>query len=451
MLNYWLNLTVLKMGFWLTWALIPLVVEIIPAMVSAVILVAKKFKKGQLKMPDKMPFISIIVPVYNSEDTLFDCIQSIRNSTYPTDLIQVILADNQSTDDSFGVFNRASNRFNDLHMQMIHTEKGKAKALNSAIYEAIGTYIINIDSDGVLEKHALMNMVLQFENGYDIAAMTGTILPQRQMIKDTHGLWLKLLRQNEYFEYAQAFLSGRTMEAENNQLFTMSGAFSAFRKEALMDTFLYNTSTIGEDTDMTFQIREKLKRKVTICSNAIFYVEPIDNLGTLYTQRQRWQRGEIEVTQGYAQRTEIKHFFNNFLIRRMIVDHTFLFPRMIWLFASFILLFFNYSPILLGMSYVVIYVLYIFVEILNFICVHMLLKDFKEERRYYSKLWWVALTMPAYNFICAWIRFVGIINSMTELSSWNSKKFNDETRDIKTVLMDDLHIMKKKAKKAEGE
>nr|WP_243676872.1 glycosyltransferase [Secundilactobacillus collinoides] len=129
-----------------------------------------------------MPFISIVVPVYNSEDTLFACIQSIRESTYPHELVQVILADNQSTDDSFGVFNRAQNRFADMNMQLMHSEKGKAKALNSAIYNAIGTYIINIDSDGMLEKHALMNMVLRFENDFEVAALTGTILPQHQMI-----------------------------------------------------------------------------------------------------------------------------------------------------------------------------------------------------------------------------------------------------------------------------
>ncbi|KRN66880.1 glycosyltransferase [Pediococcus cellicola] len=444
LMAYWFRLTILQIGFWLTWSLIPIVVEIIPAVFSAGILLFKQFRKKRLEMPAKMPLITVIVPVYNSEDTLFNCIRSIENSTYPSDLIQIILADNQSTDNSFQAFAHAQNVFTDLHMQLIHTDQGKAKALNSAIYESIGTYIINIDSDGILEKHALMNMVLRFENDYDVSALTGTILPQKKLIKQTRGFWRRLLQRNEYFEYAQAFLSGRTIESENNQLFTMSGAFSAFRKEALMSTFLYSTTTIGEDTDMTFQLRERLKRKVVICSDAIFYIEPIPSLGQLYTQRQRWQRGEIEVTQAYSTRIEIKHFFNNFLIRRMILDHTFLFPRMIWLFASLVLLLFNYSPVLLGMSYVVIYLLYVMMEIMNFVCVQLLLGDFPDERHFYSSQWWVALTMPAYNFICAWIRFVGIINSMTELSHWNSTKFDAETRDIRTVIRDDIYRFKSK-------
>lgn len=446
-MSYWLNLTLFKMGFWLTWALIPIAVEIIPAFISGIQLFFKTLRKKQLTMPDKMPFISLIVPVYNSEETLFNCIRSIHDSTYPTELVQVILADNQSTDNSFGVYADAQNKFSDMNMQLIHTGRGKASALNVAIYASIGTYIINIDSDGILEKNALMNMVLQFENNYAVAALTGTILPQRQMIKAQKSWWLKLLQHNEYFEYAQAFLSGRTIESKNNQLFTMSGAFSAFRKEALLNTFMYNTDTIGEDTDMTFQIRDKLKRKVGICASAIFYIEPIPSLGNLYTQRQRWQRGELEVLQQHRQDIKMRNFFNDFLIRRMMIDHTFLFPKIIWIFASIALLFFHYSAIMMAMSYVAIYLLYILVGMLNFVCVRLLLHDFPEENKFYAHQWWVVLTQPLYNFICSWIRFVGTINGMTELSVWNSERFDQEAKSIGSVVRGDLNDLKKRGGK----
>lgn len=286
-----------------------------------------------------------------------------------------------------------------------------------------------------------MNMVLQFENDYDVSALTGTILPQKEMIKETKGWGRRLLQKNEYFEYAQAFLSGRTIEANNNQLFTMSGAFSAFRKDALLSTFMYNTQTIGEDTDMTFQIRDRLKRKVAICANAIFYVEPIPGLGKLYTQRQRWQRGEIEVIHDSAADISMKNFFKNFLIRRMIIDHTFLFPKMIWLCASIVLLFFRYSPIMMGMSYLVIYLLYILVAMLNFGCICLLLREFKEEKHFYKSLWWVSFTLPLYNFMCYLIRFVGTVNGMTNASAWNLPTMDSEKKKIKSVVKEDWQTL----------
>ena len=428
MLTYFWNLTVVQMGFWITWAMVPLVVEIIPAVVSAIILIRKQHHRVQLPTPVKLPFISVIVPVYNSEDTLFACIQSINDSTYPSELIQIILADNQSTDDSFQAYAHAQNRFN-LNMQYLRTDQGKAKALNSAIYRAIGTYIINIDSDGVLEKNALMNMVLHFENDCQLAALTGTILPQKAMIKATKHWPLRVLRKTEYFEYAQAFLSGRTIESENNQLFTMSGAFSAFRKSTLLETFMYSTTTVGEDTDMTFQIRERLKQKVLLCADAIFYIEPIEGLSQLYLQRQRWQRGEFEVTRNYmAENGEIGKFFSNFLVRRVMIDHTFIFPKMIWIFASIVLLFFRYSPVILGLSYVIIYGLYVLVSALNYYCVQLLLREFPAEKHFYSSVWWTIFTMPLYNFWVSWIRLIGIINAMTGPGKWNALPFFKELK-----------------------
>ncbi|PUD96365.1 putative glycosyltransferase, exosortase G system-associated, partial [Levilactobacillus brevis] len=257
----------------------------------------------------------------------------------------------------------------------VNTDKGKARALNTAIYESIGIYVINIDSDGLLEKNAVKNMVLRFENDLSIAAMTGAILPKEELVQKVKGFGHRLLAKNEYYEYAQAFLSGRTIEASRDQLFTMSGAFSAFRREVLMETFLYDIDTIGEDTDMTFQIRTRLGKKVVICADAIFYVEPISGFSELYTQRQRWQRGELEVTENYMKQTaSLKRFFKNFLVRRMMIDHTFTFPRMIWTFATVVLIAFGYSSLILLLSYLLIYALYVVVAVVNFVSVSILLQ-----------------------------------------------------------------------------
>jgi putative glycosyltransferase (exosortase G-associated) len=438
MLKYWLELTFFKMGFWLTWTLIPVVVDIIPAFIASVWLIFHTLHLPRPKHPAKLPLISLIIPIYNSEETLFECIWSVYRSTYPRELIQIILADNQSVDDSFGVYTRAQERFFDLNIQYLRTEKGKAKALNAAIYSSIGTYIINIDSDGILEKNALLNMVLRFENQPQIAALTGTILPQASRIKAQKDSRLKLLQVNEYFEYARAFLSGRTIESRRNRLFTMSGAFSAFRKSSLLSTFLYNTETIGEDTDITFQLRDRLKERVEICTDAIFYIEPIPSLNSLYQQRQRWQRGEVEVVEQHHQNLGLNSFFSNFLVRRMMIDHTFVFPQMIWLFASLVLVFWGYSGILLLLSYVLIYLLYVVANILNYICVLLLLKPFPAEKRFFKSLWWVAWTLPFYVFLCSWIRMIGILNSMTQHSSWNSLSLKSEKNKLHQVLTDDL-------------
>ncbi|MBO9165865.1 TIGR03111 family XrtG-associated glycosyltransferase [Lactiplantibacillus pentosus] len=440
---YWLNLALTRMGFWITWALIPIVVEIIPSIVSTAKLMHRQRRMPKLKAPQKWPWVTIIVPVYNSEDTLFDCIRSIDRQTYPKQAMQIILANNQSTDDSFGAYARAQDAFPNLFLRYVNTDKGKARALNAAIYESIGSYVINIDSDGLLEPNAVKNMVLRFESDNSIAAMTGAVLPQRQLVQQVSGWWHRLLAKNEYYEYAQAFLSGRTIESFRDQLFTMSGAFSAFRREVLMETFLYDTDTIGEDTDMTFQIRTRLGKKVVICANAIFYVEPISGFAELYTQRQRWQRGELEVAKNYmAQTASLRGFFKDFLVRRIMIDHTFTFPRMIWTFATLVLIAFGYSTLVVGLSYLLIYGLYVLVGVINFISVGILLKPYPAERRFYSRLWWLTLTLPIYMFLTGWIRLVGVINAMTTHATWRMRGFSEEWHQLIAVLRDDRQTVR---------
>ncbi|MEQ6999375.1 TIGR03111 family XrtG-associated glycosyltransferase [Enterococcus casseliflavus] len=444
-MDYVFNLTLAQMGFWITWLLIPLLVEIIPGIYSICYLFFKKFRIKPLESPEKLPFITVIIPVYNSADSLYKCIQSIDASSYPNENIQIILADNGSTDSSFSVFDEAHNQFNHLNMHWIRTEQGKAQALNSAIYNSIGTYIINIDSDGYLEPTALMNMVLNFESNCSISAMTGTILTQKEVIEKTKSSLIRWVQKSEYIEYAQSFLAGRNVEAMNNHLFTMAGAFSGFRKEILINTYLYNTDTVGEDTDMTFQIRHRLKGKVSLCENAIFYVEPIQTLDELYIQRQRWQRGELEVAKEYSEeQVGLSKFFDNFLVRRLIIDHTFIFPKMIWLFASTVLFFFGYTVKILFLSYLLIYLLYFFDSLLKFISISLLLQSFKSEQKFYFKQWIEVLTFPFYNFLISWFRLIGIINEITSTSKWNATPFSKEIGQIKETISNDLMKIRKK-------
>lgn len=443
---------IFNMGFWLTWLLIPIVFEILPTSWHFLTLMKQGYTKKDITVPEKLPMISVILPVYNSSKTLYACIASIHNSTYPNQLIQVIVANNHSTDSSFDEYSRAQQAFSDLRIQWMNTNKGKSQALNAAIYNSTGQYIVNLDTDGVLEENALYNLVLHFENNQHDAAVTGTVLTKKEDINATKNIFLRILRNNEYYEYAQSFLAGRNIESARNELFTMSGAFSAFRREALLGTYLYNTQTVGEDADMTFQLRERLGSAVKLCYDAIFYVEPISGLDELYVQRQRWQRGEIEVTRHFMKDTlRITDFFQNFMVGRLMFDHTFIFPRTIWIAALFVLIFFGYSPLIIALSIIFMYLLYVFNSLINFISISILLRHFDQESRFFRKKWWVIFTLPTYNMLCAMIRFIGIINTIIIPAQWQSRSFADEKKSVKQVVWHDYDRFKKRNKKYDEE
>lgn len=429
--------------FWLAWIVIPLVMEILPSVFGFFVLLKKGLQRKKEKEPIRLPEISLIIPVYNSSDTLEACLESVYNSNYPTDLIDVLLVNNKSTDDSFGAYQRVQARFYDLSMQWLNAKQGKSKALNMALFNSKGKYIIHIDSDGKLHPDALRNMVLRFEQDLNMHCMTGSILTDPQLINQTKNPAKRLFRKLEFMEYCQAFLVGRNFESELNSIFTLSGAFSAFRKSTILKTQLYNTDTVSEDTHVTFQVRKLLNKKVHICENAFFMVDPIEDMNKLYVQRQRWQRGELEVAHMFhlERSASFAGFFSNFTTRILLFDHTFVFPRMIWYFALIFLALLGSQANHIITSVFILYGMYIFTSFLYYINVNIYFSGFPEFQKFYRTKLYLVFLLPLYNFIIFWFRVAGIINSIKGTNGWRTSNLTEESKRFATVLRADLYTL----------
>ncbi len=435
--------------FWGGWILIPFLMEIIPALGSVILLVKRnkrrKVERAEIKV---FPEISLIIPVYNSADTLFQCIESINNSTYPNDRIRIFLVNNKGQDNSFEVYADCQRKFPDLIMQWLNAEQGKSRALNLALYNSEGKYIINLDSDGVLEKNALVNMITKFESDTELNCMTGAILTMPELIMKYKHFFPRLLRNLEFMEYAQAFLAGRSYASEMNAVYTLSGAFSAFRKSAVLKSWMYNTDTICEDTHITFQMRYKQNERVEVCEDALFFVDPIEDVNKLYTQRQRWQRGSLEVAQMFMDKDfKVKNIFSNISVKTLMYDHTFAFPRLIWYLALICLMVMGYSGKVIVISTGIIFAMYTLIGYMYFATVLYFLNINKEVKKYYRNHWWCILFLPFFNFAVFFIRMAGIINSINTDSAWRTRNLTDEriafTEVIKSDIQKPIRVIRK--------
>ena len=90
--------------FWGGWIIIPFIMEIVPALGSVFLLIRRNLRhKIHKKELEVYPEITLIIPVYNSADTLYGCIRSINDSTYPNDRIRIFLVNNKGKDNSFDI------------------------------------------------------------------------------------------------------------------------------------------------------------------------------------------------------------------------------------------------------------------------------------------------------------------------------------------------------------
>lgn len=435
-----INLLRSSIVFWVAWIIIPLMMEIIPTIFNFFILLKRKIVQRKENELVYLPEITLIIPVYNSADTLYECIKSVYDSDYDNKMIYIMLVNNMSKDNSFEVFCQCQKDFPELTINWMNSKQGKSKALNLALFNSSGKYIMHIDSDGVLHPDALRNIVKKFENHSDVYCVTGTIMTNPNVIDHSKGFLWRLFLKMEFFEYCQAFLAGRNFQSEFNSIFTMSGAFSAFRKSSILKTQLYNTDTICEDTHVTFQIRDNLQEKVVLCDSAMFFVDPIESINKLYVQRQRWQRGEMEVVHMFMKKklNPAKGFLSDFVIRLIMFDHTFAFPRMIWYFALICLAFINYPMKLVIQSVVIIYLLYVVSSLLLYISITLFLSKFKDLQKYYVKKWYMIFFLPLFNFMVFWFRFAGIINSIKGEQTWRTRNFSEEWQAVKKTVGDDF-------------
>lgn len=109
--------------------------------------------------------ISIIVPIYNAELYLFDCLESIASQSYPD--FEVLCINDGSTDNSELIcrkFSETDQRFKFFSQQ----NAGVSAARNMALSYAVGDYICFVDSDDVISPDHLKTF-MELISGYDIA------------------------------------------------------------------------------------------------------------------------------------------------------------------------------------------------------------------------------------------------------------------------------------------
>ena len=100
--------------------------------------------------------VSVIVPVYNAQSYLEECIESIIGQTY--EKIELILIDDGSKDHSPAICDQYAEK--DDRIKVYHTKNaGAAHARNIGLSKATGDYIIFVDSDDFIAKETIEKCV----------------------------------------------------------------------------------------------------------------------------------------------------------------------------------------------------------------------------------------------------------------------------------------------------
>ena len=160
-----------------------------------------------------MPVISVIVPIYNAEAYLAECIKSIIQQTYNN--LQIILVNDGSTDNSRTIaeqYARQDKRI-ELYSQV---NKGQSAARNIGLQHATGDYISFIDADDYIDADFYTTLLHAFDINTDVVQIgykrvyNGSVLSERlpHSFYQFTTPWMRLYRRNVLTQSNLHFMEG---------------------------------------------------------------------------------------------------------------------------------------------------------------------------------------------------------------------------------------------------
>lgn len=231
------------------------------------------------------PFISILIAARNEEQTILDCLRAITQLNYPPENVEVLVGNDQSTDQTR---TRVMEFIADkpaFHLVDIATSTiglpGKANVLAQLARQARGTLLFFTDADTRVPPNWLIDMSRQFNPRMGI--VTGVTLPQGP------GLFQKLQTIDWLYNLTLTHLvstMGVPVTAMGNNMAVSRAGYEAVGGyEALPFSVVEDYTLFQAVVAKGYGFRNLLNEQV------LADTKPVTTLSTFLQQRKRWMRG----------------------------------------------------------------------------------------------------------------------------------------------------------------
>ncbi|MBE9468098.1 MAG: glycosyltransferase [Bacteroidetes bacterium] len=336
-----------KILFWLSVVAIIHSYILYPLILELLTFLRKDKIKIQYKENKKFPFVSILMSAYNEQEVLKIKVDSIFNTSYPLEKIEVLVGSDASTDTTEKILNHLSTEYKKLQFFSFKKRQGKPNVINQLSDKARGDILILTDANVLFDKTTIPNLIKPFSNK-DIGLVDARMI-NKGMKKEGISKPEKFYISHEVnTKYKESILWGTMMGPFGGCYAVRKKLYSKVPDNYLVDDFYIN-----------MKVLEKGKKAINNL-DAVVFEDVSNNLKDEFNRKVRIATGNFQ---------NLKQFKHLLSFETKTIAFSFFSHKVLRWFGPFFLLIAFFSNLFLFYSTFYLYLFYLqcFVIILPFI------------------------------------------------------------------------------------
>lgn len=240
---------------------------------------------------EEYPMVSVLVPAHNESLVIVRTVRALLNFTYPKDRYEIIVINDNSTDDTAEKLEEVQREFPDRKLIVISTGpevggKGKSNALNIGYSVSKGEVIAVYDADNTPEPDALTILVENLMADDKLGAVIGKF-----RTRNINASILSRFVNIETLTYQCMNQAGRYFFFK---LCTIPGTNYVIRRSIIEEIGGWDTQALSEDTEISFRLY-RMGYYIKQMPLAVTWEQEPHLLGVWFRQRTRWAKGNLYV------------------------------------------------------------------------------------------------------------------------------------------------------------
>jgi len=240
-----------------------------------IIAIYKKPNRLVYLQAEELPFVSLVMSVYNEEKVIRQKLESIVQSNYPQNHLEFLIGSDNSSDRTNEIIREFAIKHNNIKLNIFAERQGKANIINQLAKEATGEILILTDANVIFTTGTIYQLVKHYKNA-SIDIVGGNIINTNIKNSGISFQEKTYLVNENYLKYCEGIIWGSMMGAFGGCYAVRKSKYAPVPRNYFMDDFYITMSALSSGgkaineldaicyEDVSNIIYEEFRRKIRI-------------------------------------------------------------------------------------------------------------------------------------------------------------------------------------------